>query len=81
MTGVVDALDRLTVKLALLVPLLPSATVTFAIETVGGVAGGLPDPTPFTLRFVGVRRRRRGCLVAERGALAAATFAVVKPCC
>ena len=39
MTGVVDALDRLTVKLALLVPLLPSATVTSAIDT-GGNRGG-----------------------------------------
>ena len=43
-TGVVDALERVTVKAACAVPVVGSATVTLATETVGAVgvtAGGV----------------------------------------
>ena len=57
MTGVLAALDRVTVKFALAVPELPSDTDTSAIDTLGGVATGgvaVPTGTPLTVMFVGV---------------------------
>ena len=44
-TGVVEGLDRVTVKVALVVPVLPSATVVSAIERLGFpvVACGMPS--------------------------------------
>ncbi len=51
-TGVVADLDRVTVKVAFDVPLLPSATVVSAIEMLG-VAGGVLTATPLTFRSVG----------------------------
>ena len=52
-TGVVDALDSVTVKAARAVPVADgSAAVTLPTETLGGVTGGVLTGTPLICRLV-----------------------------
>ena len=51
-TGVVDALDSVTVKAAWAVPLAGSATVTLPTEAVGCVVVGVGLATPLSCRPV-----------------------------
>ena len=51
-TGVVDALDRVTAKAACAVPEAGSAAVTPATEIPGGVTVGVPTGTPLSCKPV-----------------------------